>query len=149
MSFTHRSKPAYHTLRPRKEEICLSATGYIQVHAYTSRAQIPLKDVAVTITDTDGAAIAMRLTNRNGMIDAPLPITVPDRSASQSPNTGIIPFAVVDLYARSENFEEIHIEHLQIFADTITDQNLEMIPLSEFPDAWNKAEIFDTPAQNL
>lgn len=103
----------------------------------------------MTITDTDGAAIAMRLTNRNGMIDAPLPITVPDRSASQSPNTGIIPFAVVDLYARSENFEEIHIEHLQIFADTITDQNLEMIPLSEFPDAWNKAEIFDTPAQNL
>ncbi len=127
----------------------MSATGYIQVHAYTSTAQIPLQDVAVTITDTSGAAIAMRLTNRNGMLDTPVSITVPDLSASQSPNTGVIPFTVVNLYARSENYEEINVENLQIFANTITDQNLEMIPLSEFPDRWNKAETFNTPPQNL
>lgn len=105
--------------------------------------------MAVTITDTDGAAIAMRLTNRSGLLDVPVEITVPDLSASQSPNTGVIPFAVVNLYARLENFEEIEIENLQIFANTITVQNLEMIPLSELPSSWNKAEIFDTPAQNL
>lgn len=91
----------------------------------------------------------MRLTNRSGMLDTPVEITVPDLSASQSPNTGVIPYAVVDLYARSENYEEIHIERLQIFADTITDQNLEMIPLSELPANWNQAEIFYTPSQNL
>ncbi len=127
----------------------MSATGYIQVHAYTSYAQIPLKDVAITITDTDGAAIAMRLTNRSGILDELVEITVPDLSAGQSPNTGVIPFAVVDLYARLENFEEIHIERLQVFPNTITNQNLEMIPLSELPEKWNKAEIFYTPAQNL
>ncbi len=133
----------------RKEWIFLSATGYIQVHAYTSYAQIPLKDVAITITDTDGAAIAMRLTNRSGILDDLVEIPVPDLSAGQSPNTGIIPFSVVDLYARLENFEEIHIERLQIFPNTITNQNLEMIPFSELPEKWNKAEIFYTPAQNL
>lgn len=127
----------------------LAATGYIQVHAYTSDAQIPLKDVAVTITDASGAAIAMRLTNRSGLLEGPVEISVPDRSASESPNTGIIPYAVVDLYARLENYEEIHVERLQIFAGTVTTQNLEMIPLSELPDKWNVAEIFDTPAQNL
>ncbi len=127
----------------------LSATGYIQVHAFTSNAQIPLKDVAVTITDTDGAAIAMRLTNRSGQLDEAVEIAVPDLSASQSPNTGIIPFTVVNLYARLENYEEINVENLQIFANTITEQNLELIPLSELPKAWNKAETFDTPAQNL
>ena len=127
----------------------LAATGYIQVHAYTSDAQIPLKDVAVTITDASGAAIAMRLTNRSGLLEGPVEISVPDRSASESPNTGIIPYAVVDLYARLENYEEIHVESLQIFAGTVTTQNLEMIPLSELPDKWNVAEIFDTPAQNL
>ena len=127
----------------------MSATGYIQVHAYTSYAQIPLQDVAITITDTDGAAIAMRLTNRSGILEDLVEITVPDLSAGQSPNTGIIPFAVVDLYARLENFEEIHIERLQVFPNTITNQNLEMIPLSELPEKWNKAEIFYTPAQNL
>ena len=127
----------------------LSATGYIQVHAFTSNAQIPLKDVAVTITGTDGAAIAMRLTNRSGQLDEAVEIAVPDLSASQSPNTGIIPFTVVNLYARLENYEEINVENLQIFANTITEQNLELIPLSELPKAWNKAETFDTPAQNL
>ena len=91
----------------------------------------------------------MRLTNRNGKLDEPIEITVPDLSASQSPNTGIIPFAVVNLYARLKNFEQIEIENLQVFAGTVTEQELEMIPLSELPDAWTKTEIFDTPAQNL
>ncbi len=127
----------------------MSTTGYIQVHAYTSYARFPLEDVAVTITDVDGAAIAMRLTNRSGILDVPVEITVPDTSASQSPNTGIIPFGTVDLYARLENFEEIHIERLQVFPGVITNQNLEMIPLSELPEKWNQAEVFYTTAQNL
>ena len=91
----------------------------------------------------------MRLTNRSGILDKLISIEVPDASASQSPNTGIIPYAVVDLYARLADFEEIHIEKLQVFANTVTDQNLEMIPLSELPENWNQAEIFDTPPQNL
>ena len=89
-----------------KGGIRLSATGYIQVHAYTSNAQIPLKDVSVAITNPDGEGIALRLTNRSGTLDEPVAITVPDFSASQSPNTGIIPFAVVDLYARLEDYED-------------------------------------------
>ena len=127
----------------------MSATGYIQVHAYTSYAQIPLKDVAIVVTDTDGAAIAMRSTNRSGILDEPIPIVVPDASAGQSPNTGIIPFAVVNLYARINSYEAIEIENLQVFPNTTTLQNLEMIPLSELPNSWNKLEIFNTPAQNL
>lgn len=105
--------------------------------------------MAVTVTDTDGAAIAMRLTNRNGQLDEPLAITVPDLSASQSPNTGIIPFTNVNIIARKENFEEIFSRNVQVFADTVTDQNLAMIPLSELPQSWNQVEVFDTPAQNL
>lgn len=132
-----------------KGGVVLSAIGYIQVHAYTSNAQIPLQDVAVTVTDSSGAAIAMRLTNRSGMLDEPIEIVVPDLAASLTPNTGVIPFSVVNLYARVEDYEEIEVENLQIFANTATLQNLEMIPLSELPDSWNKAEIFNTPAQNL
>ena len=77
----------------------MSATGYIQVHAYTSQAQIPIKDAAIAITDTDGSAIALRLTDKSGQLENPVPISVPDLSASQTPNTGEIPFAVVNLYA--------------------------------------------------
>ena len=129
--------------------IPLAATGYIQVHAYTSNAEIPLKDVSIAITNPDGEGIALRLTNRSGMLDDPVTISVPDFSASQSPNTGVIPFAVVNLYARLEDYEEISVENLQIFANTVTVQNLELVPISEFPEKWNQAENFNTPPQNL
>ena len=127
----------------------MSAKGYIQVRAYTSSAQIPLQNVAITVTDAGGTAIAMRLTNRSGLLDSPIEIEVPDVSAGQSPNTGIIPFTAVDLIAHLDDFEQIRIERLQVFPDVITTQDLEMIPLSELPSQWSKEEIFDTPAQNL
>ena len=127
----------------------LSATGYIQVHAYTSYAQIPLKDVAINITDASGSAIALRLTNRSGSFDLPVEIETPDINNGQTPNTGNIPFATVNLYARLKDYEAIEIESLQIFPGTTTVQNLEMIPLAEFPQSFNKLEVFPTPAQNL
>ena len=126
----------------------MNATGYITVHTYTSYALLPLKDVAVSVTATDGTAIAMRLTDRNGLIK-PIEIPVPERSASLTPDSGETPFAVVNLYARLKGYEQIEIENLQVFADTTTNQNLEMIPLSELPGQWNQTEIFDTPRQNL
>ena len=127
----------------------MSAKGYIQVHAFTGKARIPLSETAVTITDPTGSAIAMRLTNRSGTLDRPVEISVPDRAASQTPDTGTIPYTPVNLYARLEDFETIAIENLQIFPGTLTIQDLQMIPLAELPDAWNKTEIFNTPAQNL
>lgn len=127
----------------------MNATGYIQVHAFTGDAQIPLKDTSIIITDSSGSAIAMRLTNQSGILDSPIEISVPDLSAGQSPNTGIIPFSVVNLYAKQKNYEQIEIENLQIFPDTVTNQDLKMIPLAELPDHWDKTEIFNTPAQNL
>ena len=127
----------------------MSDTGYIQVYDYASNARIPLKDVAIVITNTGGEAIAMRLTNRSGKLDQPIEIEVPQFSASQAPDTGIIPFASVNLYARLKDYEQIEIENLQVFPQTTTDQDLQMIPLAEFPDSWSKTEIFNTPPQNL
>ena len=126
----------------------MPATGYIQVRAYTSIAQYPLKDVAITVTATDGTAIAMRLTDRSGRIQ-PIEIPVPDRAESLQPNPGEAPFRSVNLYARLRGYEQIEAENLQVFADTTTFQNLEMIPLSELPGAWDQTVIFDTPPQNL
>jgi len=126
----------------------LPATGYIQVHTYSSNAQLPLQNVAVSVTTEDGTAIAMRLTDRNGKI-TPVELPVPDLSASQTPDTGELPFASVNIVARLRGYEQIQIERLQVFADTLTIQNLELIPLSELPGAWDKVEDFDTPPQNL
>ena len=126
----------------------MPSTGYIQVRAYTSAAQLPLTDVAITVTATDGTAIAMRLTDRSGQI-TPIEIPVPDRAESLQPDPPEQPFATVNLYARRKGYEQVEAENLQVFADTTTYQNLEMIPLSELPNQWDQTVIYDTPPHNL
>ena len=126
----------------------MPATGYIQVHAYSSYAQLPLENVAIAVTSTDGTAIAMRLTDRSGQI-APIAIPVPDLAESQSPEPDEKPFTSVNLYAHLKGYEMIESENLQVFADTTTLQNLEMIPLAELPQSWSQNVIFNTPPQNL
>lgn len=126
----------------------MPATGYIQVHAYTSNARIPLQDVAIAITAEDGTAIAMALTDRNGTI-SPISIPVPQLSESQSPDPPERPYTAVNLYARLRGYEQAEYEQLQVFADTVTDQDIELIPLSELPSSWGQTAIFRTPPQNL
>ena len=126
----------------------MPATGFIQLRAYTSTAQFPLENVAITVTSSDGTAIAMRLTDRNGLIHS-IEIPVPDREESLQPDPGERPFATVNLYARKQGYEQVEAENLQVFAETTTFQNLEMIPLSELPGSWDQTVIYDTPPQNL
>ena len=126
----------------------MPATGFIQLRAYTSTAQFPLKDVAITITASDGTAIAMALTDRSGRI-LPVTVPVPDLKESQSPDPPERPYTTVNLYARLRGYEQVESENMQVFADTTTFQNLEMIPLAELPDAWDQTVIYDTPPQNL
>ena len=90
----------------------------------------------------------MRLTDRNGKIE-PISLPVPDLQESQTPDNTQAPFRGVTLHAQLRNYEQIRIDRLQVFANTVTTQNLEMIPLSEFPAVQDKSENFDTPPQNL
>lgn len=126
----------------------MSATGYLTVRAYTSTAQFPLQNVAIAVTAADGTAIAMGLTDRNGLID-PIAIPVPDKAESQSPDPPERPYATVNLFARLRGYEQVESENLQIFADTTTNQNLELIPLAEFPQQWDQNVVYFTPPQNL
>lgn len=126
----------------------MPSTGYIQVRAYASVARYPLEEVAIAITGTDGTALALRLTDRGGAVE-PIPVPVPDKGESLTPDPPEIPFTTVNLYAHLQGYEQIEAENLQVFADTVTIQNLEMIPLAEFPEAFDRREVFITPPQNL
>ena len=125
----------------------MPAIGYIQVSAYTSRAQLPVVDAAVSVVDESGRLLGLRTTNSSGLT-TPIRLEVPDRSMSQSPGSAK-PFVTVNLYARAEDYEQILIRGIQVFADTVTEQELQMIPLAELPGSWNRVEIIDTPPQNL
>ena len=131
-----------------KGGIFLSEIGFIQVHAYTSIAELPLQDVALTITRPDNTAVAMRLTNSSGQI-IPVEISGGEFADSQAPNPDERPYTTYNLFARKENYEQINIYGLQVFPGITTEQNLEFIPLAEFPDAWDESESFVTPPQDL
>lgn len=126
----------------------LASTGYLQAHIYTSNAQLPLSNVAVVVTSPDGTAIAMRITDRSGLID-PIEIPVPPLEESQEPGSGERPYTQVNLIAELPGYERIEAENLQIFAGTTTYQNLEMIPLSSKPFGQNQTIHYITPPQNL
>lgn len=126
----------------------MASTGYLQAHIYTSNAQLPLSNVAVVVTSPDGTAIAMRITDRSGLID-PIEIPVPPLEESQEPGSGERPYTQVNLIAELPGYERIEAENLQIFAGTTTYQNLEMIPLSSKPFGQNQTIHYITPPQNL
>lgn len=126
----------------------MPAIGYLRANAYTSRARIPLEDVAVTVVSDDGRLLGLRLTDSSGQT-TPITIEVPDKANSQTPDTGKPAFTTVNLYARAEDYEQILVRGVQVFAGTVTMQDLAMVPLSELPAKWNQAEIINTPPQNL
>ena len=127
----------------REEGNPISAQGYLITHVYTSDAMIPLEDSTVTITQKqlDGIEelLAIQITDESGNTE---------RSASQAPAQET-PFSTVDVTAEHPLYERIVVENVQVFPNTVTRQDLQMIPLNEMPEAWNQTEIFDVPPQNL
>ena len=126
----------------------MPAIGYLRASANTTRARIPLADVAVTVVSDDGRLLGLRITDSSGLT-TPITIEVPDKENSQSPDTSKPAYTTVNLYARAEGYEQILVRGVQVFAGTVTMQDLAMVPLSELPAKWNQAEIINTPPQNL
>ena len=125
----------------------MSAVGYIQANAYTSRARLPVEDAAISVVDDAGRLLGLRTTNSSGLT-TPIRLEVPDKSQSQTPGNGK-PYVTVNLYARAEEYEQVLVRGVQVFADTVTMQDLQFVPLSELPGSWKQVEVFDTPPQNL
>ena len=125
----------------------MPAYGYIQAKAYTSRAQLPVEDAAVSVVDDNGRLLGLRTTNSSGLT-SPIRVEVPDAAQSQSPGNPK-PFVTVNLYARAEDYEQVLARGVQVFPDIVTTQELQFVPLSELPGSRNQVEIFDTPPQNL
>lgn len=122
--------------------------GYVNVHAYESYAQIPLKSVAIEITSPDGTPLGMRLTDSSGKI-CPVAMEVPDASESQLPDPDKLPYALVNLNAYLDGYEMITVENIQVFAGNTTIQDLEMVPLSIHADEFDNCTDIDTPPQDL
>ena len=126
----------------------MSAIGYIQARAYTSSAQLPLRGVTVVVTAPDGTAIAMRTTDRSGLIPV-IQIPVPDWSESREPGADECPYAQVNMFAYLGGYGPFESKNIQVFADTTTFQNIMLVPLSQLPRGTENSLNVVTPPQNL
>lgn len=129
----------------------MDAFGTILTRVYTSRAQIPISGATVAFTQrgTEGrhVLLAVRVTDENGHT-APVQVATPDAAASESPGTAA-PFAVCDIWAEAPGYELLVVENVQVFPDTETIQELELIPLPEQMDALLPEHPVNIPPQNL
>lgn len=96
----------------------------------------------------DGTTIAMRLSDSSGLIRA-VEIPVPDKAESQEPNPPEVPYTQVNLFAYLDGYEMVISQGVQVFAGTTTYQDLEMIPLSQYPDEGLDMVVYQNPPQNL
>ncbi len=126
----------------------MPADGYLQVHAYTSDALLPLEGTAITVLSRDGTLLATRLTDKDGRID-PVRISAPDEADSRTPDYEGQPFTTVVIRAQHPYYEQIQVNQTQVFAGVTTLQPLAMIPIALYPDRLDGTEYFNVPPQNL
>ena len=55
----------------------------------------------------------------------------------------------MNITARLKDYEQIFVDDVQVFSGVTTDQDLELIPLSELPETRTQSETFITSQQNL
>lgn len=129
----------------------MPSQGYLTAHVFTSDAMIPVENATVTVTQTSPEGItellALWITDESGRTPT-LTIDTPEIELSQSPSSER-PFSVVDITVEHPLYERIIVIGVQIFPDTVSNQTLQLIPLSEFPEAWNQTEVFSIPPQDL
>ena len=128
----------------------MASEGYLTVRVYTSSAQLPIEDAAVSLSQVSEAGtryVATRLTDESGRTDR-IAVLTPDPAESLQPSQGI-PYTVVDVTVEFPDYERVLIEGVQIFPGIVTRQDVELLPLQDLPAVYNMTEIIDIPAQSL
>ncbi len=127
----------------------MAAKGTIEVRAFLGNEALPVADVGVHIVERSGdeeRLLAYRTTDRNGKT-APVSVDTPDLDLSTSPG-GEIPYATVDIRLRHPDYHRVYIHNVQVFADTVTRQLVQLIPSSERLNTPQQTEqIYITPQQ--
>jgi len=129
----------------------MAPNGNIISYAYTSAGRVPLSDVVIRILQrTSGGTedlLSVQMTDRNGKTSAVTVVTPPTEDSLSPGNTS--PFTIVNMTAELPGYEQIRVDNVQVFPDTQTVQDFQLIPLSAHTDYITPVEEFDIPPQNL
>lgn len=129
----------------------MSAQGYLQVHVYTSRANLPLQGAAVAVSRrrADGSydLLSYQTTDSSGNTKR-LAIEAPDRDGSLNPEQpgG---FSDVNIAVDYPQYERVLVEDVQIFPGITTLQDVQLLPLDAVPPDWGDVQDFLVTPQEL
>ena len=130
----------------------MAQIGRLGVRVYSGRAQLPVEQAAVLITQTVNGAkyfISLQQTDRSGNTEF-VEILAPDMGESQHPNGGsTIPFARCDVWVEHPDYEVMIIEDVQVFAGETSLQQVELQPLLEGETWTQNPEVRPIPGQDL
>lgn len=127
------------------------ATGTVRVQVYTASGAMPVMGatVSITRTGTNGPELlGLRITDANGQTTS-ITVETPDQSLSEQPQDRLQPFATVDIRVDRAGYGSVIIEHVQVFANTQSVQNVELIPLPEAGNPSENVQDFIVLPQNL
>lgn len=126
--------------------------GTLYIRVFTSRAELPVEDATVVVTQWGKSGkyqlLTVQITDREGKI-TPVRIPAPARWESETPNTKLQPFATCQVWAEHPGFAMLRVDGVQIFPGIETVQNMELIPLAEGQHSLQEREVREITAQNL
>lgn len=129
----------------------MTAHGTLLVRVYTARAQIPVVDATVAISQhSDQGAetlIALELTNQSGLIPS-IAIPTPALALSLHPDPAL-PYATCCVRVEHPGYQMLTIEAVQIFPGIETLQEVELIPLPQSPTQDDLSDTLVIPPNPL
>lgn len=126
--------------------------GTLQIRVYTSRAQLPIEDATVVVTQISPTGkyhlLSVQITDREGRVQ-PLTIPAPPCWESTGPTQDMVPFSVCQVWTEHPGYTALRVDGVQIFSGEETDQDMELIPLAEGQHSLVDSSILNTSPQNL
>lgn len=93
--------------------------GHLRVELYAGHHSLPIANDRVLIKNREGMIIYDLMTNENGVTEA-IPLSAPDKRYSQTPNTSMPRFSIVDVEVPAFNGYRKAVVHWAEVFDTIT-----------------------------
>ena len=126
-------------------------TGFLQVQALTSRAEVPVAGATVSVT---GAApgggqelLSLQRTDESGLTDT-ITITTPALNNSLSPEQAN-GWTDVTVSVSHPDYDGIIVNTVQVFPGVTTIQELLLIPRGALPTDPGSTEVYTVPPQGL
>ena len=126
--------------------------GTLQIRVYTSRAQLPIEDATVVVTQISPTGkyhlLSVQITDREGRVQ-PLTIPAPPPLGEHRSHPGHGPLLRLPGLGGTPRLHRPAGGRRQIFSGEETDQDMELIPLAEGQHSLVDSSILNTSPQNL